>query len=428
MSQRIFLKNSVACPQAVNCWHHLSFCRLVQWLVFVAVVLGWLYSGYHLLWKFPPDPALSARVNSRGFLLNAGANDISASRAASHLADDFPQQVPFRSAFATAAASTEPPENISAIPYISTGTYWHAQPSSTGDPEWCPDQTAAPANTTRPHLLASCVYTRIYANDLSAISKLDVLHWMTYYRYAGVQHIYIYDCWCKPGEQLRDWLQPAIDAGFVTYNDWHNASMLMEADPKADHISVVEVPARAHCQKHYGDLFTWVLHTDVDEFPFASHDTRPGFLTRFLRSEYVRSQPQTVEHTMDNYIMLGWRNYTRGPCVLQQVQRRTVEIGNLLVKPIVLSRAIAVPSVHHNQLKSGNTVLIPSHILAMRHYWGGRMQSWQPVMPADLLKKTAAEPRMLGFVDAILACRRWNHTVVMQVPVATSQSGTHRTK
>jgi hypothetical protein len=232
-----------------------------------------------------------------------------------------------------------------------------------------------------------------------------------------------------PPGRLLDWLRPAIDAGFVTYTDWHNASMLMEADPKADHISVVEVPARTHCQKHYGDLFTWVLHTDVDEFPFASADTQPGFLTRFLDSEYVRAQPQTTEHTMDNYIMLGWRNYTRGPCVLQQVQRRTIAIGNLLVKPIVLSRAIAVPSVHHNQLKTGNTVLIPSHILAMRHYWGGRMQNWQPTMPADVIKRTTPEPRMLGFVDAILACRGWNHTVVlMQVPVAKSQLSTNQTK
>ena len=354
---RILLQNSVAaCPKAFNCWHsRLSFCsRVVQWVVFVAIVVGWLLSGYHVLWKFPPEPPLRVVVAAAAQSESASAELI----------------------------------NVSAIPStVSTGAYWHALPSSTGDPDWCPDQIAAPANATQPHLLASCVYTRIYANDLSAISKLDVLHWMTYYRYAGVQHIYIYDCWRKPGEQLRDWLQPAIDSGFVTYNDWHNASMLMEADPKADHISVVEVPARAHCQQHYGDLFTWVLHTDVDEFPFASHDTQPGFLTRFLHSAYVSSQPQTVEHTMNNYIMLGWRNYTRGPCVLQQVQRCTIAIGNLLVKPIVLSRAIAVPSVHHNQLKSGNTVLIPSHILSMRHYWGGRMQNWQPVMPADVVKK-----------------------------------------
>jgi hypothetical protein len=165
--------------------------------------------------------------------------------------------------------------------------------------------------------------------------------YLQYYRYAGVQHVYLYDCWRKPGEQLGAWLQPAIDSGFVTYIDWHKESMLVEADPKADHISVVEVPARTHCQKNYGDLFTWVLHTDVDEFPFASNDTQSGFLTRFLQSAYVRSHPQTVEHTMNNFLMLGWRNYTRGPCVMQQVLRRTIEIGNQLVKPIVLSKAIS---------------------------------------------------------------------------------------
>jgi hypothetical protein len=80
----------------------------------------------------------------------------------------------------------------------------------------------------------------------------------------------------------------------------------------------------------------------------------------------------------------------------------------------------SVPSVHHNGLKSGASALIPSHLLSMRHYWGGRMQNWQPAMPADVVKKTMPEPRMMGFVDALLACRRWNHTVAFVNPAVIS--------
>jgi hypothetical protein len=275
-------------------------------------------------------------------------------------------------------------------------------------PAWCPHQPVEPVSVGEPHLVASCVYTRIYPHDLSAISRLDLLHWLTYYRYAGVQRVYIYDCWRTLDERLKEFLQPAIDSGFVVYVDWHDYSTLMIRYPTGDHVRLVEVPARTHCLHHYGRLFRWVLHTDVDEFPFAAADTQPGFLTRFLTSSYVTSQAGVTEHTMANYLMLGWRNYSQGVSVMHQVQRRTLTPGNQLVKPIVLAEAISSPTVHHNGLKHGISQEIPHDKLVMNHYWGGRLQDWQPEMPEDVEQRTEPDDSMLSLAEAILPCALTN--------------------
>jgi hypothetical protein len=281
-------------------------------------------------------------------------------------------------------------------------------PKPTSPPWWCPNQQPPTEPNNSMLLIASCMYVRIYANDLSANSRLDLLHWLAYHRYAGVERVYLYDCWRAHGENLKEWLQPAIDAGYVVYTDWHDISMKMIDNPHGDHITIVEVPARAHCIQNYGHLFTWVLHTDMDEFLFSEKDIEEGFLKRFLQSAYVTERPEIVEHTVQNYLMLDWRNYSQGSSVFQQVLRRTKQPGNNLVKPIVLSSKVLVPSVHHNILKHGTSQDVPPDILAMNHYWGGRLQGWKPEMSEDLQRKTEVYTKMLQFVSVVKACDETN--------------------
>lgn len=82
-----------------------------------------------------------------------------------------------------------------------------------------------PKPADKKYFLVSHVYVRIYPNDLAELSREDFRTWLLYMRYAGSEHIYVYDCYHTPDEQLRDFLQPAIDAGFVTYEDWSHVEV-----------------------------------------------------------------------------------------------------------------------------------------------------------------------------------------------------------
>lgn len=81
---------------------------------------------------------------------------------------------------------------------------------------------------------------------------------LTYYRYAGVEHVYLYDCWSEEGEQLKDVLQPAVDSGFVTYTDWHDHEVeykrVLNYAPGALRLNFVFTPARKHCNEVRADL------------------------------------------------------------------------------------------------------------------------------------------------------------------------------
>lgn len=53
-------------------------------------------------------------------------------------------------------------------------------------------------------------------------------------------------------------------------------------------------------------------------------DTAPGFLARVLK-ELITQRPSITEHTMDNYLQLGYRQRDRGPMIIQQVGIMFVE-------------------------------------------------------------------------------------------------------
>jgi len=283
-------------------------------------------------------------------------------------------------------------------------------PLKLNKPEYCIDQPAVQYDqqTGQVHTLVSHLFIRVYETDKSQISRTDLLHWLTYYRYSGVQHVYLYDCWSLSGESLEITLLPSIQSGFVTYVDWHEKEedykRILMAKPDALRLDHVFTPARQHCMTYYGSQFKWITFLDVDEFPYSPEDHNPGFLYRKL-SSFVKEDSSVTEWTLENFLFLGWRNISdASSTVFEQVRRRTVDIANALVKPIALSSAIARPEVHHTVRSYGRSQPLQPHVMRMHHFWGGRLQNFEQQMSEDLVGKTQADNSMDVFVEPVKMC------------------------
>lgn len=253
-----------------------------------------------------------------------------------------------------------------------------------------------------PYFLVSHLYVRIYEEDKAQLRWKDLLHWLTYMKYAGVQHIYLYDCWHKESEILSQKLQSIIDTGYVTYVSWNDQERSLHG---SSHMDRVEIPARSHCLQYYGHEFIWMTHLDMDEYPFAENDTRPGFLQRFVEAKTALDPPDHTEYTLENFLMLGYRNSDSPYSMLiRDITRRTKEPANFLVKPIVRRDAIQIPTVHHNTLQRGISINVPPSELRMNHFWGARLQNWSEEIPREWMDKTIEDVSMLPIAQQIEDC------------------------
>lgn len=63
-----------------------------------------------------------------------------------------------------------------------------------------------------------------------------------------------------------------------------------------------------------------------------------------------------------------------------------------------------LPLQHHNLLRFGLSKPIKPSIIRMHHYWGGRLQNFQPNMTRELEAKTMPDDAMSAFVPKIQEC------------------------
>jgi hypothetical protein len=76
-------------------------------------------------------------------------------------------------------------------------------------PQWCLDQPAK--NESEPVYLGAVIPVRIWPHtDLANLTFIDLPHWMTYMRYAGVERIYDYDCYHNNQKVEQTLQRPAI--------------------------------------------------------------------------------------------------------------------------------------------------------------------------------------------------------------------------
>ena len=247
-----------------------------------------------------------------------------------------------------------------------------------------------------PYFLTAVFIVRIYEKDLSELTSQDVKYWLLYLRYAGVEHVYLYDLWYLPGESQKEEMDIFVREGFLTYIDRHELKPYKRE--RSQHGSY------QHCIDNFGNNSQWQVAIDIDEYPFAQGDTEPGFLSRYI-NKYSKENPSVSEITMSNFLYLGEKNKSR-ELLFDKLWRRTHVPENNLVKPIYKPAAVLKAIVHHNNLRKGDSRTAPSRELRMNHYWGARLQNWGPDTK-EILAKTEEDRGMEPIVTSFKTCKRY---------------------
>lgn len=242
-----------------------------------------------------------------------------------------------------------------------------------------------------PYFLTAVLLVRIYVTDKAKLTTKEMKEWLLYLRYAGVQHVYIYDAWVLEDESQLSTLKAYEDDGYITYIDWHTHNPYT--------ISGTQVAAYQHCIDKFASENTWQAAIDIDEYPFSPRDTAPGFLYRYVK-DFSDFHPQVSEITMQNYLYLG--KPLEKELMIERLFRRTHGPANPLVKPIYKASHVRA-QVHHNGLLKGRSMNAPSVELRMNHYWGARLQNWGEDTP-EILEKTEPDYDIQPIISAFKEC------------------------
>lgn len=248
--------------------------------------------------------------------------------------------------------------------------------------------------------MAAVLGVRLRDDDPAQLLSDDLKHWIWYYRYAGVDRIYVYDAWQDVKEKIVD-----LPEDMAVYRDWHQVAMSnldSNGNRKRTHISAVQAPAYQHCTRGLTDV-EWMIFTDMDEYPFLHNDTRPGFLAR-----YLKAVPDSISQVvMPNYLVEGPRLREFGPALIQQVPRVHTKAVNNLVKQIARVRHCKHHDVHWSKCQGDK---LKTHDLVMRHVWGARRYDFRSNLTAaehdELWKETKDTHDWKHMADAILQCTR----------------------
>ena len=258
---------------------------------------------------------------------------------------------------------------------------------------WCGGRTE---NSSKPYFLTAVLLVRIYVKDLAQLTTREMRQWLYYLRYAGFEHVYVYDAFVFKEESQVQALKLLIDEGFVTYVDWSH-----RAFPYS--ISGTQHSAYQDCIHKFGRESMWQAAIDIDEYPFSPTDQQPKFVQRKVAS-FSKAMPTASELTMQNFLFLGKPlDSTEHPLLIDRLWRRTHGPANALVKPIYKPSHVARAAVHHNALSKGHSEDFPVNELRMNHYWGARLQNWGEDTP-EILDKTQPDTSMETIVKNLKDC------------------------
>ncbi|XP_022079720.1 uncharacterized protein LOC110973325 [Acanthaster planci] len=253
---------------------------------------------------------------------------------------------------------------------------------------------------SKPYFLTAVLSVRIYDwKDKAKLSTRELIQWLRYISYAGGDHVYLYDAYVYQNESQKAGLKDFIASGFLTYTDWHH-----RATPFS--LGWTQAGAYLDCLERWGNLSSWQLGVDMDEYPFLPADREPGFLARYLR-EFDTSSPTAAsisELSMQNFLYLGKPlDVAKHPILIDRIWRRTKEPANHLVKPVYRPAAVRWPDIHHNSLKYGTRKILPETDLRMNHYWGARLQNWGEDTQ-EVLEMTMEDRSMEPIVTNLYKC------------------------
>ena len=258
---------------------------------------------------------------------------------------------------------------------------------------WCHGKAE---NLSKPYFLTAVLLVRIYVKDLAQLTTRELRQWLYYLRYAGFEHVYVYDAFVFKEESQAQALKHFIDEGFVTYVDWSH-----RAFPYS--ISGTQHSAYQDCINKFGHESMWQAAIDIDEYPFSPTDQQPKFVQRQVAG-FSKTMSTASELTMQNFLFLGKPlDSNEHPLLIDRLWRRTHGPANLLVKPIYKPSHVSSATVHHNALSKGRSVDFPVNMLRMNHYWGARLQNWGEDTP-EIIARTQPDTSMETLVKNLKDC------------------------
>ena len=251
-------------------------------------------------------------------------------------------------------------------------------------------------NSSKPFFLTAVLLVRIYYTDLAKLTTREMRQWLYYLRYAGFEHVYIYDAYVLKNESQALALKSLIDEGFVTYVDWSHRAYPYSIDG-------TQHAAYQDCIERFGHETVWQSAIDIDEYPFSPTDQQPMFVQRAVK-QFSEKVPQASELTMQNFLFLGKPlDDSKHPLLIDRIRRRTHGPANALVKPVYKPAHVRQAAIHHNHLAMGTSKNFPEDLLRLNHYWGARLQNWGEDTP-EIIAKTEPDHSMKYIVQTLNVC------------------------
>lgn len=131
-------------------------------------------------------------------------------------------------------------------------------------------------------------------------------------RFGGVAHFYVYDQCHQDKECQRQLADPLVYPD-VTYHRWPARNVFDFDHPphhweQEDYMDAQQ-SSYTHATSKYAACAEWQIIVDIDEYPFSSTDTSPGFLVRtirrFAKSQGFTSFGSTTQLAVQNKLFLG---------------------------------------------------------------------------------------------------------------------------
>ncbi|KAH7279321.1 hypothetical protein KP509_37G014600 [Ceratopteris richardii] len=208
--------------------------------------------------------------------------------------------------------------------------------------------------------------------------------------FAGVEHIYWYDCAHSNAETQEAYLSPYLHAGVLTYLRFH--VLIPHSLTEGFHFE--QDNSYRHFLSHFSGEARWVVQVDVDEYPFSPSDRSSCFLSSLI-SDYEMNSPNVTQILMQCMIFAGNPGGDiQNGWLIEKYQRRKYETEGVAKghqsrqKPIYradLCKGILKHDPHGVWMKEGITVVANEDRIRLNHYWGARETGFRK----DTIESTA---------------------------------------
>jgi Glycosyltransferase family 92 len=222
-----------------------------------------------------------------------------------------------------------------------------------------------PVGHSSPDLSAVLLF-RLFEEDALNVTRKDLLDWLDYMRYAGVEHFYLYDN-CRHQDECVSELASVDD---VTYTRWSVADYAR-----------AQVPAYNHHLKSHFPQARYEILLDMDEYPFMLSNTEPNFLRDYVRN--IQS-PQILLRTL---FFGGTPRGTNDWRVLRYTTRRVAAERDGRTKPIYQPNQVdyhGTQNLHEMLLK--NNVDLEIHVDPFKYSNYDRIMGYDKMEDPNILR------------------------------------------